>query len=209
MANQDQRPDTTAILRKLALVRRSMGWIPKSHKLDMGKRGYNYRGIDDLYEKLWAALDEHGVIVVPQVEQLQWEHTTVTKDGRESILTRAKGILRVAFVDVDTGQSVYGSGFAEGLDDSDKAAGKAMSYGMKNVMFHFFSIPTEDPDSERPSTTVDHGAETVSKFKRAQSLDSVREIWNSLDNKYRTIDVIKAKDEAKLRLAVKENSDVK
>lgn len=146
----DSVPQVPGILGKLALIRKDLGSIGKDAEMKWGDR-YKYRSIEALYEALQPVLIKHNVLAIPTVVSSDWVSKDVTdKNGVPKISTRCKGTLAYSLIDVDTNTSVTGSALFEGMDDSDKAAGKASSYGAKNFWFHFFQIPTEDPDSERP-----------------------------------------------------------
>jgi hypothetical protein len=138
------------ILGKLALIRMDIGAIGKDAEMKWGDR-YKYRSIEALYEAIQPVLIKHNVIAIPTVVNSDWvSKDVVDKNNVPKVSTRCKGTMAYTLIDVDTNTSVTGSALFEGMDDSDKAAGKASSYGAKNFWFHFFQIPTEDPDAERP-----------------------------------------------------------
>lgn len=220
----DKKP-VPGILKKLLAVRQEIGSIGKNKKMDLGQgRGYAYRGIDDLYLAAQQALDSAGVVTAVAVmpETVKYEYREVeTKYGTKQ-QTRCTGVVAVTFLDPDDGSNIMSTGFAEGLDDSDKASGKATSYGMKNVYFHMFSIPTEDPDAERPDTTrakkqakpdkqpelVTKGefneARFVTELELATSLVELKNVWDSIPAEYRKYSgVIDAKEIRKQKLQEK------
>lgn len=152
------------IHRKMLKLMEEVGAIPKNRS----GQGINYkfRGIDDLYEAVHSGLRVVGVsmipVMVPGSLKVDVREST-GQNGNTKLNTTVTFELQVTFVDVDDGSTISVLVPAQGTDNSDKAAGKAMSYGMKNALFHVLAIPTEDPDAERPDTTVPKKASKVAK----------------------------------------------
>ena len=217
----EQTVQKLGILKRMLAVREEIGAIGKNKQMDMGGgRGYKYRGIEDLYFAAQAALDKHGVVVVTTVQPNtvkfeSWESTT--KSGSTKMNTRCTAVVNVQFFDPDDGSQLMASGMGEGVDDSDKAAGKATSYGMKNIYFHTFVVPTEDPDAERPDTSVKSKKKTESKepnitrseFNEARAVTEIglatnlmelKAAWDAIPSDARTAGVIEAKDKRKNEL---------
>lgn len=167
------------IHRKLLAVKKDIGAIGKD------RRGqginYGYRGIDDIYNDAHSSLIEHGVNIYPQIVPGTLNRETKelqTKDGRVRLQTQLSCVLRVEFIDADTGTGVASTVVAEGYDDSDKASGKLLSYGMKTAIAHVLQIPTavEEPDAERPDTSTDPEAVIKAFQKRALTAKTVAEV---------------------------------
>lgn len=173
------------IHKKLLAIKRDIGAIAKDRKGD-GIR-YTYRGIDDVYNALHGAMIEHGVMHYPQVipgTYVREVKELLSKDGRSRLQSQVGFILAVEFIDVDSGTGVRITAPAEGYDDSDKASGKACSYGMKNALAHMFGIPTavEEPDHERPDTGQDPEAvitRVVQQMTVAGSMEAVMKAYDA------------------------------
>lgn len=114
--------------------------------------GYNFRGIDQVYNNLGPLLAEHKLLILPQV-----------LDRSEQVYTNAKGtqmvrtVLRVRFVckAVDCDGEEHIESFGEAADRSDKSTNKAMSAAFKYAMINAFCIPivpgsVDDADAESP-----------------------------------------------------------
>jgi hypothetical protein len=114
--------------------------------------GYNFRGIDQVYNNLGPLLAEHKLLILPQV-----------LERSEQVYTNAKGtqmvrtVIRVRFVCkcVDCEGEEHIETFGEAADRSDKSTNKAMSAAMKYAMINAFCIPivpgsVDDADSESP-----------------------------------------------------------
>lgn len=165
----------SSIHKKMLAIKDAVGAIGKDQRGD-GIR-YTYRGIDALYNALHDAMLKHGVVHYPQVIPGTYVREYKELQGKNGIRlqTHVSYILALQFVDVDTGQAATVTVPAEGYDDSDKAAGKAVSYGMKSALAHALGIPTElDPDSERPDTSQDPEA-VISHVVRKMTLAADRD----------------------------------
>jgi hypothetical protein len=197
----------SAIHHKLLRVKADMGAVAK----DQRGQGisYSYRGIDAIYNAAHAALIKHGVIIYPSVVPGTFVRDIKelsTKDGRTRLQVQMHCTLQVQFIDADTGTGHAVYVIAEGYDDSDKAAGKMVSYGMKTAIAHALGLPTavEEPDAERPDTTQDPEAvvkRIIGKLGACDSLDALKRVWEDAPPYARKDrDVIAAKDAAKERL---------
>lgn len=202
----DQTPPT--IHRKLLAVKKAIGAIGKD------RRGtgisYSFRGIDDIYNAAHPALIDHGVVIYPQVVPgtfVREVRELSTKDGRTRLQVQMHCTLKVEFVDADTGMGYATFVIAEGYDDSDKAAGKMISYGMKTAIAHALGLPTavEEPDAERPDTSQDPEAvvdRVIKAFLTADSIDRIKAVWEAAPPyAKRNHEVVAAKDAAKDRVA--------
>lgn len=207
-AIDNKAANTARLFAKLLKVKEDVGAIGKD------RRGqginYSYRGIDDLYNALHTAFIKHGVITRTQVVPgtLQREVRELAKrDGGVKLQTQITYVMAVDFIDCDTGAAVTNTVPAEGYDDSDKAAGKAVSYGMKTAIAHALGIPTavEEPDDERPDTSSDPETVVDAAVKRllvAKTLEDAKKVFSALPAyAQRHPEVVKAKDAAKERLS--------
>lgn len=166
------------ILKKYHAVMAGIGAIGKDRQMSAPGAKYNYRGIEDLYNELQPVLVEHGVILIPNISgdiKREYRETTKEYNGNKStsLVTMVSFILELQLIDIDDGSSLTIRVPAEGYDNSDKASGKAMSYGMKNALFHGLVVPTEDPDGERPSTVSE--STTEPGIRATELLEGLRE----------------------------------
>ena len=113
------------------------------------QQGFNFRGIDDLYNAIHPLLAKHKVFTVPTVLDERTEERKTAKGG--TLIYRIMKI-RYNFYAVD-GSSVECIVVGEGMDLGDKASNKAMSIAHKYALLQVFAIPTEDiadPDASTP-----------------------------------------------------------
>jgi hypothetical protein len=113
-------------------------------------QGYNFRGIDDVYNVLSPILAKHGLCIVPRM----------INRTCEEVPTKSGGSMRYVVVEAefDLVSSEDGSShtirtFGEAMDTADKATNKAMSAAYKYAAFQAFAIPTEgneDADAVTP-----------------------------------------------------------
>ena len=114
-------------------------------------QGYQFRGIDDIYNALSPILSKHGVCIMPKCL------------SRECIERPSKqgGVLFNVVVDVEytfvgpDGSSHVVRMPGEAMDSGDKATNKALSAAYKYACMQVFSIPTEgENDADQVSHEV-------------------------------------------------------
>ena len=111
-----------------------------------GKKMYNFRGIDAVYNALNPVMAKYGLFVVPEVLEQTREERASTSGG-----TLIYSILKIRFtMYAPDGSHVSSVLIGEAMDSGDKASNKAMSIALKYFCFQIFMIPTEqdDPDAE-------------------------------------------------------------
>ncbi len=137
---------TPLIYSKIIAVMNDISAIGKTRR-NQGQ-GYNYRGIDEIYNELHDHMAKHGIFTVPIVLDDKVEERTTTKGGL--LLYR---ILKVKYrFFAEDGSHVSAIVTGEGMDSGDKASNKAMTSAHKYALLQVFAIPTEETkDSEHDS----------------------------------------------------------
>lgn len=133
---------------KIVAIMKNVGSIGKNKRNQ--QQGFNFRGIDDVYNTLHPLLSEHGVFTLPKVLESERQERATAKGG---VLAFQRLRVEYTFIAED-GSSVDCIVEGEGMDSGDKATNKAMSVAHKYAMFQVFCIPTEelvDPDYESHS----------------------------------------------------------
>jgi hypothetical protein len=137
------------IYQKIPAIMADVGPIAKDRKNP--QQGYQFRGIDDVYNAMQPVLAKHGVFVVPEI----------TKERREERTTKSGSVLTYCIMEVkhtiyaSDGSYVTAVTAGEAMDSGDKASNKAMSAAMKYAMIEVFCIPTEgDNDTENHTHEV-------------------------------------------------------
>lgn len=121
--------------------------ITKDRRNSQGN-GYNFRGIDDVYNTIAPLLSKHKLCILPRV---------LTRNCIERASKAGGALFYVTieaefdFVSAEDGSKHVVKTFGEAMDSGDKATNKAMSAAYKYACFQAFSIPTEsnnDPENE-------------------------------------------------------------
>ena len=129
-------------------------------------QGYQFRGIDDVYNTLAPIISDVGLNVLPKVTG-----RTVTERPN-----RNGGLLFYVVLDVEyhfisshDGSVFVVHSIGEGMDSGDKATNKAMSAAYKYACFQAFCIPIEGENDAEPQTHEvvkgKKGNMTAGKFK--------------------------------------------
>lgn len=143
------QPQPTGIYQAMAEI---LAEIPSIGKDNRNKdQGFQYRGIDDVYNALHPLLAKHKVFMAPTVLSRASEDRTTAKGGVMQCVTLS---VEYRFFHAD-GSSISCTVMGEGRDTSDKATNKAMASAHKYALLQTFCIPTEDiaqddPDAETP-----------------------------------------------------------
>jgi hypothetical protein len=114
------------------------------------QQGYNFRGIDDMYNALSAVLAGANLCILPCVLSRTQEERT-TKDGKGTLFSVVLQI-RFDFVSSEDGSCHPVVMFGEAMDSGDKATNKAMSAAFKYACMQTFCIPTEGMEDADSST---------------------------------------------------------
>lgn len=115
------------------------------------QQGFQFRGIDDVYNALHATFAKNGVFIQPEVLDHRIEVRTTAKGG-----TAYAHISKIKFHFVaDDGSEVCSTTIGEAADNGDKGASKAASIALKYALFQVFLIPTESDDDDADKTAWD------------------------------------------------------
>lgn len=113
--------------------------IAKNRRNTQGS-GYNFRGIDDVYNALAPLLAEHALCILPRVMSRTCEERSSKSGGALFYVTVEA---EFDLVCAEDGSKHTVKTFGEAMDSGDKATNKAMSAAYKYAAFQAFSIPTE------------------------------------------------------------------
>ncbi len=140
------------IFRTMSAVMDEVGAVGKGQRNK--QQGFSYRGIDDVYNALHAAMAKHQVFTTSEIVNVSREERTTAK-GAVLLYTQIR--IRYTFWTVD-GSSVSTEVQGEGMDSGDKSSNKAMAVAHKYALLQAFMIPTEqvDPDGESHEVAPRH-----------------------------------------------------
>lgn len=135
---------------RLVRVMASMGAIGKGGQATYGD-GYAYHKIDDIDDKLRVALIEHGVLaVIVDItdNKLDFYQDPPDRYGKVKTTWHGECKIVVEFINVDNPKDkLQVVGWGQGVDTSDKATGKALSYASKSVYLQALHLRGQ-PDNE-------------------------------------------------------------
>jgi hypothetical protein len=119
---------------------------------NMQGSGYNFRGIDDVYNAIAPLLASHRLCILPRVLTRECVERASKSGGALFYVTVE---VEFDFVSADDGSKHTVKTFGEAMDSGDKATNKAMSAAYKYAAFQAFSIPTEaDNDADAHTHSV-------------------------------------------------------
>lgn len=136
----------------ISAVAREMATTGISKDRRNQQQGFNFRGIDQVYNALAPALVNHGLLILPRITE-----RTVTEriNQKGTVLFYVVVKAEFDFVSTEDGSIHTVVTYGEAMDSGDKATNKAMSIAYKYAAFQAFCIPTEE-------TAVDADAEVHS-----------------------------------------------
>ena len=172
-------PAVHAAIIKVADALRKEG-ISKNRTCQIGKSsGFAFRGIEDVYAALAPLLCENNLYIRPKAMEV----LPISVAGS----MRLERILVTYCITCATdGSSIEAQAVGEGTDNTDKAAGKAMSYAYKSLAFQLFCIPVvgqPDSDTEQVEPETPYINESLAVRARAaaeQGVESFRNFWRGL-----------------------------
>jgi hypothetical protein len=115
------------------------------------QQGYNFRGIDDVYNALSPLLVQHRLLILPRVE----ERTVMERQSRQGgTLIHVTVKMTFDLVSAEDGSRERVSSFGEAMDSGDKATNKALSTAYRYMAMQVFCIPTVGTDPEQDTYEV-------------------------------------------------------
>lgn len=113
------------------------------------QQGYNFRGIDEVYNALSPMLAEHKLCILPRMISRTVSERQTAKGG---VLFYTTVEAEFDFVSAEDGSTHVVRTFGEAMDSGDKSTNKAMSAAYKYAAMQTFCIPTEG-DNDADATT--------------------------------------------------------
>lgn len=158
--------------------------ITKSQRNNQGA-GYNFRGIDQVYNTLSPMLAEHGLCILPRVTN---STQTERQSAKGSLLIYSYVTMEFDLVSAEDGSKHTICTVGEAFDSGDKSMNKAMSAAYKYAAFQAFAIPTEgDNDADAHTHEV--------QAKNPTQRNEMRDNW--LADQYAAIDTASTAGELK------------
>lgn len=143
--------------------------ISKGRRNTQGN-GYNFRGIDDIYNVVSPLLAEHGLCILPRVISRECVERQ-SKAGGALFYTSVE--VEFDFVCAEDGSMHTVKTFGEAMDSSDKSTNKAMSAAYKYACLQAFAIPTEG-DNDADAQTHEVAAKPAVTYITADQVKTVQ-----------------------------------
>jgi hypothetical protein len=137
---------TLPIAQALNEVMKEVGAVKKNDR--NASQGFNFRGIDAVVNAVSPALQKHGVIVVPSVED--YEYASVEIGKNRTVMGHVKVKVTYTFIGAG-GDAIKATVVGEAMDSGDKATAKAMSVAFRTALLQTLSLPTDEPDPDSQS----------------------------------------------------------
>lgn len=153
------------------------------------QQGFNFRGIDQVYNALAPALVNQGLLILPRITERTVTERTTQKGG---VLFYVVVKAEFDFVSTEDGSIHTVTTYGEAMDSGDKATNKAMSIAYKYAALQAFCIPTEetaiDADAEVHHVTPQSAEEALKEFADkallSESIDELKaaykDVWPKL-----------------------------
>lgn len=171
------------------------------------QQGYQFRGIDDVYNALSHVMSAHGLVVLPRVNGRECVER-MTQKGTPLFYVTVD--VEFDFVCAEDGSKHTVRTFGEAMDSADKATNKAMSAAYKYAAIQAFCIPTEgDNDADATTHVVTQAKQeqltesamlAVAQINACEDMKTLGEVWAELTADVRKM-VAKAKDKRKSELS--------
>lgn len=169
-----------SVYKAISAVAKEMAEQGISKDRENRQQGFNFRGIDQVYNALAPALVRHGLLILPRITE-----RTVTERAsqRGGVLFYVVVKAEFDFVATEDGSRHTVVTYGEAMDSGDKATNKAMSIAYKYAAFQTFCIPTEQ-------TAIDADAEV--HHVAARSPDDILADFTAQAAECLTLDDLKA-----------------
>lgn len=124
------------------------------------QQNYSFRGIDAVVNAAGPATREHGVIVMPTVQEANYRDVEVGKNRTlmREVTVKVRYTIFGPRGDVLTipNDPNFGTVYGESMDSGDKGTAKAMSVAYRIFLLQALMIPTDEPDPD--TTSVERSA---------------------------------------------------
>lgn len=172
------------IFKAITAMMKDIGAISRDQR-NVGQ-GFNYRGIDQVYNALQPLLAKHKIFTAPTVLEAETEQRT---SGKGTVMFFTCLTIQYRFY-TDDGSYVDVVVRGEGQDPGDKGSNKAMAVGHKYAFLQLFAIPTEDmpdPDGDTSDETVRSKAKSTPTRKTTKTTHKDTKKTTAVDNEPLTV----------------------
>ena len=165
------------IAQALSEIMKAVGGIAKKDRNQA--QGFNFRGIDSVVNAVSPALQKFGVVVVPSVEEYDYQTVEIGKNRTAMGHVRVK--VTYTFIGAN-GDTIKATVVGEAMDSGDKATAKAMSVAFRTALLQSLSLPTDEVDPDATSYEPSSGTDVLApsavliKIHEATTIESLSEV---------------------------------
>jgi hypothetical protein len=165
------------IAQALSEIMKAVGGIAKKDRNQA--QGFNFRGIDSVVNAVSPALQKFGVVVVPSVEE--YDYQTVEIGRNRTAMGHVRVKVTYTFIGVN-GDTIKATVVGEAMDSGDKATAKAMSVAFRTALLQSLSLPTDEVDPDATSYERSSGTDVLApsaiiiKIHEATTIESLSEV---------------------------------
>jgi hypothetical protein len=146
------------------------------------QQGYQFRGIDDVYNALSPMLARHHLCILPRILSRELVERQTLKGG---VLFYVTVEAEFDFVSAEDGSKHTVKTYGEAMDSADKATNKAMSAAYKYAAMQSFCIPTEGDNDADAHTHDVAPRQAAPKQAPAAKNEKARETFAALQSDMR------------------------
>jgi hypothetical protein len=143
---------------------------------------FSFRGVDAVVNAVGPALRDHGVIVVPVVQDVSYDQVATT--GNKPA-TACRVLVDYVFYGPD-GSTITTTVAGESWDAGDKATPKAMSVAFRTALLQALALPTDEVDPDH------HTYEQSKPDPLAQAKAEVAQAWRTTHDGEFDVEAMKA-----------------
>lgn len=178
----DTKPTVPAVYSAISAVMGDLAAEGISKARRNQQQGYNFRGIDDVYNALAPTLARHRLLILPRVITRAQVERQTAKGG---VLFYTTVEVEFDLVSGEDGSKHTIRTVGEAMDSADKSSNKAMSAAFKYAAMQAFCIPTEgDHDADATTHEVAPLSAPAADFaiatmRTCQDAAAFRQFWET------------------------------
>ena len=145
-SNTSTNDTPRTVQQRFVAAMRDVASVGKGEQANMKRGGsFKFRGIDAVMNAVGPAFRTHGLFLMPELIDQQYERVP-RGNGGMMIST----VVTVCFhiMCEETGQEITGTCVGEANDTADKATAKAMSVALRTFLLQSMVLPTDEPDPD-------------------------------------------------------------
>ena len=165
------------IAQALSEIMKAVGGIAKKDRNQA--QGFNFRGIDSVVNAVSPALQKFGVVIVPSVEEYDYQTVEIGKNRTPMGHVRVK--VTYTFIGAN-GDAIKATVVGEAMDSGDKATAKAMSVAFRTALLQSLALPTDEVDPDASSYERSSADDVLApsailiKIQQSTTIESLSEI---------------------------------